>query len=445
VPGTTVPFYLLTYVPVGTPPGDYIGTLHVANGGEVVDVPFNLHVWNFTVNISAGSSFVVSKKAVQRSLKGTGIYPYGGDMDTIMRNFFVMMKQHGISPSVPHIWPRVSANGGFNESRFVRQVSPILNPDGVNVSDTQIPWNNWFPWSRRRASSSRLSNYLTQIFRLYKQQGWEQKAYAYILDETTKHHEEVAAERYAQMVHRASARSGFRARFLLTDDPRPSSLGGVKHANKFLFNDVDIWGVRYYYYFGRIPAIRKVQAKYGSHVWWYTYANEAVKQNPSFCIEKVPSDNRARGWLMVKWNVQGLLNWGFNRWGEPYTGNGWRDPYKDPLSFARAHLRSNGETCLVYPGYYPRYGLKDPYAPPVSSIRLEALRDGLEEREYLLAAQRAGGGDFVNQLLRGITSGPAEIRQANVFKFPVYSKDPAVYDRARIALAQYIEAHPRKN
>ena len=86
---------------------------------------------------------------------------------------------------------------------------------------------------------------------------------------------------------------------------------------------------------------------------------------------------------MEEWNVDGLLNWGINRWGNACTGSGWRDPYQDPLSLRKARLRSNGDTCLIYPGYYPRYGLDRPYAPPVSSLRLEALRDGLEEREYL--------------------------------------------------------------
>ena len=39
-------------------------------------------------------------------------------------------------------------------------------------------------------------------------------------------------------------------------------------ANKFLWNDVDIWCVRYYYFFGRVPVLRKLQAK-GAQVWWY--------------------------------------------------------------------------------------------------------------------------------------------------------------------------------
>jgi len=160
-------------------------------------------------------------------------------------------------------------------------------------------------------------------------------------------------------------------------------------------------------------------------------------------IDKPHIDSRVWGWLMERWNVDGILNWGFNRWGKPTTGNGWRDPYRNPLSLIKGHLRSNGDTCLVYPGYYPRYGLNDPYAAPVSSLRLEALRDGLEEREYLRLAKASGndGQALATRVLKSITSFPYKIQQKNVFNFPKYTSSNAVFDAAREQLAEFIEAH----
>ena len=143
------------------------------------------------------------------------------------------------------------------------------------------------------------------------------------------------------------------------------------------------------------------------------YTNDSVGRTPSFVIDKPHIDSRAWGWLMEEWNVDGLLNWGFNRWGKASTGEGWRDPYRDPLSLIKGHLRSNGDTCLVYPGYYPRYGLTDETAGPVASLRLEALRDGLEEREYLrIAKTLPGGGARTASVARGRSS-------------PASPKDPA--------------------
>ena len=88
------------------------------------------------------------------------------------------------------------------------------------------------------------------------------------------------------------------------------------------------------------------------------------------------------------------------------------------------------------------YGLDDPYAAPVSSLRLEALRDGLEEREYLRLAKASGndGQTLATRMLKTITSFPYKIQQANVFNFPKYTSSNAVFDAAREQLAEFIEA-----
>src|SRR5664279_884949 len=97
---------------------------------------------------------------------------------------------------------------------------------------------------------------------------------------------------------------------------------------------------------------------------------------PNFVIDKSLADERVWGWLMQQWHVDGLLYWGVNRWGNARTGVvGSRDPYKDPISFIWSDGRvCNGEASIIYPGYYPRYGLTDRNAVPVSSLRLEAQR-----------------------------------------------------------------------
>ena len=448
-PGPTTPFYILVHVPLGTPPGEYTARLRVENdvagGGETVEIPFTLRVWSFGWRqISTRSAFATSQANLERSLPRN--FSFNGDNKAeVLRNFYTMMKQHGISPTVVHYLPKVAdSSGAAAEGEWARKVAPFLDDtDGaVGVQDTQLPFLRWFPWSRsQRPRSGAILNYLTQMTRELKERGWHKKAYVYILDETTKRSEAKKAERYARLAHKASAKSGYRIKFLLTDDPRPRSLGGVKTANKFLYDDVDIWTLRYYYFFGRVPAVRE-RKRAGKEIWWYTYTNGSVRKTPSFVIDKPHIDSRIWGWMMEEWNVDGLLNWGFNRWGNAKTGNGWRDPYKDPLSLIKGKLRANGCTSLLYPGYYPRYGLTDPKAPPVSSLRLEMLRDGLEEREYLklAKAQGASGRALADKVLGTITRFPYKIRQANVFNFPTYTKSNATFDSARKRLAEFIEA-----
>jgi len=447
-PGPTTPFYVLVHVPLGTAPGEYRATLRVENDvareGEVVDIPFVLRVWAFGwERLSTRTAFSVNQEAMASSLPA-GFKFAGRNKDLILTNFYTMMKQHGVSPIHVHYMPKVSKSSGKAAAdAWADRVAPFLDEDEgcVGLPDNRLPLLRYFPWSRSlKPSSAAILTYLTDMTRVYKERGWHKKAYIYILDETTRRSEEKQAERYARLAHKASARSGYRIKFLLTDDPRPRSLGGVKTANKFLYDDVDVWALRYYYFFGRVPAVRE-RKRAGKEIWWYSYTNASVRKNPSFVIDKPHVDSRVWGWMMEEWNVDGLLNWGFNRWGKATTGSGWRDPYRDPLSFSRGRLRSNGCTCLVYPGYYPRYGLDDPTAAPCSSLRLEMLRDGLEEREYLrLAKGYPGGASLARQTLATITQFPYKIRQANVFVFPKYTQKGSRFDAARTKLARFIEA-----
>ena len=100
-------------------------------------------------------------------------------------------------------------------------------------------------------------------------------------------------------------------------------------ANTFLFNDVDIWCVRYYYFFGRVPVLRKLQAR-GAQVWWYPYYNSSVAKLPNFVIDKSLADERVWGWLMYQWKVDGMLYWGVNRWGNARDRQGHSRPLQRP-------------------------------------------------------------------------------------------------------------------
>jgi Domain of unknown function (DUF4091) len=446
VPSFTTSFYLLTHVPLDTPAGDYGATLVVQNGLETVQVPFSLHVWGFGwAQLSTRTGFGLDEKALRRSVEGSGLrWNNGAERSRLLLNTYIMLAQHGICSLAPLDLPPTSPDGTFDAAKYAAALAPYLDAGGLDLSATRIPWVRWWPWSFGRAydaSSPQLATYLTELCAMYAQYGWQDKAYAYIMDETTKHSEELAAQDYARVLHAASAASGYRIKFLLTDDPRPRSLGGVKQANGFLNDDVDIWGVRYFYFFGRIPALRQQKAA-GKEVWWYTYANSWVATIPNFVIEKSNTDQRVWGWLMERWNVDGLMNWALNEWSMPNSPPTYRDPYQDPLSRDTSTRQANGDSSLIYPGYYPAYGLTDPYAAPVSSLRLEALRDGLEDREYMrIADGLPGGAQVVSQALATITQFPYKVVQKNIFNFPTYSHDPAAYERARLAIADFIATH----
>ena len=445
VPGWTASFYLLTHVPADAAPGDHFATLLVQNGNEYVEVPFALHVWPFGWSkLSTRTGFYFNANHIGRSLAGSSLdWNNAAARQQVLLNAYTMLAQHGISSLAPLEQPQTAADGSFDAAALRSALAPYLDNAALGMSATRLPWMRTTPWTldtHYGPSSPQLMTYLTELCAVYKSAGWQDRAYGYIMDETTTRASEKQAELYARALHAASAKSGFRMDFLLTDDPRPGDLGGVKQANTFLFDDVDIWGVRYFYFFGRVPALRQQQAA-GKQVWWYPYYNGRVAKLPNFVIEKPNTDQRVWGWLMEQWDVDGLINWAVNRWVNAATGSGYRDPYQDPLTWSTANRQANGDSSLIYPGYYPAYGLTDPYAPPVSSLRLEALRDGLEDREYLRAAKKIpGGAQVVARALGEITQYPYAVEQGNVFRFPTYSDDPQAYDQARTEVARFIEA-----
>ena len=173
----------------------------------------------------------------------------------------------------------------------------------------------------------------------------------------------------------------------------------------------------------------------------------SVRRLPNFVIEKSLADQRVWGWLMYQWNVDGMLYWGFNRWGDARTDRAGATPTRtrSRSSTCRTGSAGNGEAMLVYPGYYPRYGLNDPYAAPVSSLRLEALRDGFEDREYmkLAAASGSDGAAYVRSVARSVTWYPHPVAYGHRFLFPRYTTSASVFQAARERLAERIEQSRR--
>jgi len=426
VPAKSSSLYVLFHVPYGTTGGAYAGTLHVVNGAEQVDLPVQLTVRDFGwQKLSVHTSFGVAFNDLGSNVTGA----------------YRMLLEHGVCPQMPKLTAAPTSSGGVDRTKYASKLQTWLGADGLDMPLMRMPWLGWTPgytW-KFSAGSSRLLAYLTNICRVYKANGWQQRAIAYPIDEPHHTSDERHVEALARTLHKASARAGYHAPFLVTDDPRPTTLGPMLHANKFLWDDVDIWCVRFYYFFGRVPVLR-TQQSHGKQVWWYPYCNDHIGTLPNFVIDKSLADSRVWGWLMYQWRVDGMLYWGVNRW-RAARGGGTRDPYRDPLSFITSGGRHcNGEAMLVYPGYYPRYGLTNRNAPPVSSLRLEALRDGYEDLEYMKLAAQATSRATVLGIVKNVTTYPHPIKYGHIFAFPRYETGASAYTSARAALARLIQA-----
>lgn len=114
--------------------------------------------------------------------------------------------------------------------------------------------------------------------------------------------------------------------------------------------------------------------EYGEEVEKWTYYPNVVPYN-NVALETSLLDCRTTTWWMFEYNVEGLLYWGFD-----VTKNGEQNACDEYFTTNRdVFSNHNGDGWLCYPG--GQYGLDT----PISSIRLEAIRDGIEEYELLYA------------------------------------------------------------
>lgn len=113
----------------------------------------------------------------------------------------------------------------------------------------------------------------------------------------------------------------------------------------------------------------------GDHVWWYGCLTP-TNPYPTYHVDDSLAGARVLNWMMMDYGIEGNLYWSTNIYSyydKSVLSYVYRDIWKNPLAFPGA----NGDGYLVYPGY--KYG----YAGPLPTIRLEAIRDGLEDYESL--------------------------------------------------------------
>ncbi|MCX7661130.1 MAG: DUF4091 domain-containing protein, partial [Candidatus Omnitrophica bacterium] len=185
------------------------------------------------------------------------------------------------------------------------------------------------------------------VFREYgkhlEEKGWLDFAYAYIFDETFHRVKDITS-----LIHKGHP--GIKN--LLTMTPQEG------------YPDIDIWCVR-------INNIERKTVedfrKKGKEIWMYIAGH--TSPYPSLNLDLPSIEYRIIPWICWKYETKGLLYWCVNWWHNV-------DPWKDSMNYPG----QNGNGCLYYPSLD---GIN-----PIGSIRLEILRDGLEDYEYLFLLKK---------------------------------------------------------
>jgi len=202
------------------------------------------------------------------------------------------------------------------------------------------------------------------------------------------------------------------------------------------------------------PARADERRKAGDHFWWYVCCGPKAPYATLF-IDHPATELRV--WLWQTWQrgIEGILIWSVNYWTSDaaYPDRARpQNPYEDPMGWVSGYGAAKGARQPWGNGdgrfIYPPEAAADASPPqpvldgPVDSIRLEMLRDGIEDYEYLV-------------ILRGLLESrgrklPADGRAkyAALLEVPAditkdmttFTKDPAPLERRRDAVARAIEA-----
>lgn len=110
--------------------------------------------------------------------------------------------------------------------------------------------------------------------------------------------------------------------------------------------------------------------------WWYTCSLPKTPY-PTYHMEDSLLSARIMGWMQADYEVVGNLYWATNFSSEFIENDSQAIWLEDYYQTADRYKGANGDGFLFYPG--KKYGVDGPLA----SLRLHAIRDGLEEYELL--------------------------------------------------------------
>lgn len=167
--------------------------------------------------------------------------------------------------------------------------------------------------------------------------------------------------------------------------------------------------------FGSYPKrIRQMKETDGAEGWWYVTSQPS---NPyiTFNTTEPGVAGRVLFWQQKLNGVQGLLYWSVNYWKD----DGWNACANE---WAPGQITyGNGQ--LIYPGNKVGSDL------PVGSLRLESIRDGIEDYQAFCMLEKFVGTDAVNDLIRRTTTHVAK-----------WSDDEDAFAAERIILGNWLEA-----
>lgn len=351
--GTLRPIWITVRPPENAPAGVYRGKLFIRpKNAPETSIGIQVRVWNFTMP---------TRKAMKTAF---AFFPheltawYGKFTDEMKWQWYEFLLEHNINPT--NIYSTRGPALSHEDLEF-------CVPRGLNA------YTLICTWGKEGEALQKMLEMIGQEWEWLKARGWTDLPYVYGFDE-------LGPDKYPELRDTYGAiKKAF---------PELPTMTTV-HPNPYLKGYVDIW----------VPLTanwdlesHREYTKAGDQVWWYVCCHP-FHPWPNFFIDYPTIDQRIVWWMNWKYQVPGFLYYAINLWEANYKledvtehpdpearkaiaeGKRWPEVPWNPFSCASF----SGDGQLVYPG---------PNGKPYSSMRFEAIRDGIDDYEYFFQLSR---------------------------------------------------------
>ncbi len=392
--GRAQPIWITLNIPSSTHPGDYPGRLILNAGGkELAHAPFKLRVVTAALpeqqTLKVTNWFYLS----DRQLRGQyGVQQLTEDWWTLIGNIGQVMAEHRqnmiSTPLTGFYFSKLALIGAhatqngidYDFKDFDRWVATFQqagligsiegghllrredNPDDpaplkvdAYVIENGKAALKEIPAEDPRAKTA-LRPMLVALRRHLEEKGWLDIYYQHILDEVSEKEMPIYHE-YAALVHQAMP------------GVRTMDAVDARRDMDIYEKNCDVWVPVLGSFDDLVPRLLQ-HVRNGGEVWFYTCLTPTGRYANRF-IDYALIKTRLLQWFNFRYNLTGYLHWGGNYWSprpvidtQPLLGESWATGIIPP-----------GDAFIVYPDREHKSIL--------SSIRLEAMREGIEDYELL--------------------------------------------------------------
>ncbi len=415
--GRSQMFIIKAVTDMDTPAGLYEATVTVtdAEGNEIKRAAVSVYVWNFVLPEETSCK-------TQMDLSWYNIYMahkcYEGDDGLLYKNYYDLLLDNRICAyTLPY-----SEEGTFSDSRILEYLDnprvTAFNPLGWKVEATE-------------SNVTAAYNFLSQ------KQEWLDKAYFYLVDEpmTKDHLDEINSlgEMLARCFPGYKMMAPEHVNYSWNAESTVDNLSYVK-------DSVNVWCFKPYFFttyaeynydrrltYVMTPLLEKnlgtfadrmeAERAEGDELWWYV-TRRPEEPEITLAMESEAVKYRILFWQQKLYGVDNFLY---------YLANDWYFVGEDRGVNSKHEVQDNqydiyGNGVLLYCGAdFDEYG-------PVGSLRLEGVRDGIEDFEYLTMLTELYGAEKTELIIRRLTTSLSN-----------YNTDTENFTDLRVAIGNLIE------